>query len=195
LAKMNLNPIPIDEVTLPAAKRTPVPGPAGRRGGVRRSTQNQTSPKIFRALALLLVLLAPIPNRANPGAVRLHFRTVQSMILVEGQIDGKKVTFLLDTGANHTILSARSYSDGQLPLRHALRGRNSAGMVGESVRLPVNLTLAGHVWASQTVTVMNLDELQDALGLRFDGLLGQDILREFRSVHIDYRDHVIELEQ
>jgi predicted aspartyl protease len=116
------------------------------------------------------------------------------VILVEGQIDGKKVTFLLDTGANHTIVSSRSYGDAQLLLRRAQRNRN-AGIAGESVRLPVNLTLAGLVWPGQTVTVMNLDDLQEALGLHFDGLLGQDILREFRSVHINYRDHVIELEQ
>jgi len=31
------------------------------------------------------------------------------MILIEGKIDEKRVTFLLDTGSNHTIVSVRSY--------------------------------------------------------------------------------------
>jgi len=68
-------------------------------------------------------------------------------------------------------------------------------MTGESIRLPVNLTLADHTWVGQPVSVMDLDDLQQALGINFDGLLGQDILREFRSVRIDYHAHVIELEQ
>jgi hypothetical protein len=117
------------------------------------------------------------------------------MILIEGKLDEKRVTFLLDRGSNHTIVSVRSYRGVQTQLRRAQRNRSAAGMTGESVRLPVNLTLADHIWAGQYVTVMNLDELQQVLGIRFDGLLGQDILREFRSVRIDYRAHVIELER
>jgi hypothetical protein len=42
---------------------------------------------------------------------------------------------------------------------------------------------------------MNFNGLSDVLGADFDGLLGEDVLREFHSVHIDYRNHQIELEQ
>ena len=42
---------------------------------------------------------------------------------------------------------------------------------------------------------MNLGDLPERLGAPFDGLLGQDILRQFRSVRINYRAHVIELEK
>jgi hypothetical protein len=35
--------------------------------------------------------------------------------------------------------------------------------------------------------LMNLDDLHQTLGIPFDGLLGQDMLREFRSVRVDYR--------
>jgi len=116
------------------------------------------------------------------------------MIPIEGKIDEKRVTFLLDTGSNLTIVGVRSYGGVQFPLRRAQRNRGAAGMTGESVLLPVSLTLADHMWAGQCVTLMNLDELQQVLGIRFDGLLGQDILREFRSVRIDDTSHVIVLE-
>jgi aspartyl protease len=149
---------------------------------------------IWGTLLLLLLLLAPMSNRAKPGAVRVPFRTVQSMILIEGKIDEERVTFLLDTGSNHTIVGVRSYGGVQFPLRRAQPNRSAAVMTGESVRLPVSLTLADHIWVGQCVTLMNLDELQQVLGIRFDGLLGQDILREFRSVRIDYTSHVIVLE-
>jgi hypothetical protein len=149
---------------------------------------------ILGTLLLLLLLLAPMSNRANTGRVRVPFRTVQSMILIEGKIDEKRVTFLLDTGSNHTIVDVRSYGGVQFPLRPAQRNRSATGMTGQSVRLPVSLTLADHIWAGQCVTMMNLDELQQVLGIRFDGLLGQDILRGFRSVRIDYTSHVIVFE-
>ena len=116
------------------------------------------------------------------------------MILIEGKIDEKRITFLLDTGSNHTIVSVKFYGNVLLALRPAQHDRGSAGWMGESVRLPVELSLADHVWAGQCVTMMNLDELQKVLGIHFDGLLGQDILREFRSVRIDYSARVIELE-
>ena len=136
-----------------------------------------------------------MPNRANPRGIRVPFRTVESMILIEGKIDEKRITFLLDTGSNHTIVSVRFYGNVLLALRPAQHDRGAAGWMGESVRLPVDLSLADHIWVGQCVTMMNLDELQKVLGIHFDGLLGQDILREFRSVRIDYSAHVIELEQ
>jgi hypothetical protein len=148
---------------------------------------------VSRALLLSLLLLAPMRNPANPRALRLPFRTVQSMILIEGKIDDKRVTFLLDTGSNRTIVDIRAYGGVPFTLRPAQRNSNAPGVVGESVRLPVNLTLADQIWIGQHVSMMNLDELQRVLGIPFDGLLGQDILREFRSVRIDYNAHVIEL--
>jgi hypothetical protein len=42
---------------------------------------------------------------------------------------------------------------------------------------------------------MNLGDLPQRVGVPFDGLLGQDILRQFRSVRIDYKKHMIELEK
>jgi hypothetical protein len=75
------------------------------------------------------------------------------------------------------------------------RHESGPGLVGNSLRRPADLELGGHVWTAQQVSVMNLDELKQMLHMDFDGLLGQDILRQFRSVRIDYRAHVIELQE
>jgi hypothetical protein len=141
------------------------------------------------------LLLVPAPNRARSGVVRVPFRTVQSMILVQGSVNGRPVTFLLDTGADRTIISVKKYGDLEFQLHHVQRSLNGPGMTGESVRLPVDLTLANRLWVGQRVAVMNLEDLQKILGITFDGLLGEDILREFRSIRIDYHAHVIELEE
>jgi predicted aspartyl protease len=149
----------------------------------------------LRYLLLALFLLTPLPNRARPNVLRLPFRTAHSMIVVQARVNGSQVALLLDTGATRTIVSARVYGNVPFHLRTIERTSHSAGIVGDSVILPVNLQLANHTWAGQHVAIMNLDGLSQVLGVQFDGLLGQDVLSEFHSVRIDYHAHIIEFEE
>jgi Aspartyl protease len=118
------------------------------------------------------------------------------MILVQGKVDGKQVTFLLDTGSLGTIVSFKLYRNLNYPLQGIHRNWQGAGVSGESVQGCLDLEFGGHRWFSQRVSVMNLDELSDILGIEHvDGLLGEDILRQFRYVRIDYHAHIVELEE
>ncbi len=141
---------------------------------------------------LLLLLLTPLQALAQPRVVTLPFRSVDSFILVEAKIDGTPVTLLVDTGANRTILNAKSFSRAEM---HVTKPVNrGAGIVGNALRLRVDLEIAHQFMFSQRVSVMDLEELSRRFGIQFDGLLGQDILNQFHSVRIDYKKHVIELE-
>jgi hypothetical protein len=191
--KLNLSTFRIIAFLLPTPWRCAILA-ATRRRRHARCAPTRPPGRLFRALALLGLLLAPLPSRARPSTVRIPFRTAGSMILVEGQVNGHRITFLLDTGADKTIVSVKSYGNVQFPLRRVQHSQNAPGMTGESLRLPADLRFANHIWAGQRVSVMDLDELKRILGIDLDGLLGQDILREFRSIRIDYHAHVIELE-
>lgn len=70
----------------------------------------------------------------------------------------------------------------------------AAGIVGNAVRLRVDVEIVHRFLFSQPVSVMNRADLSKRFQIPFDGLLGQDILSQFRSVRIDYKAHVIELE-
>lgn len=99
---------------------------------------------------------------------------------------------LVDTGANKTILNASSFSKTE---RRVTRPVNrGAGIVGKALRLRADLKLGHQIRFSRPVAVMNLEELSKSFRIPFDGLLGQDILNQFRSVRIDYKNHVMELE-
>ena len=104
----------------------------------------------------------------------------------------RPATLLLDTGATNTIINAKMYGNVQAPRIEALSG---PGIVGNALRLRVDLEIGGQFLFSQPVSVMNLEDLSKRLGVQFDGLLGQDILRQFRSIRINYRAPVVELEK
>ena len=145
------------------------------------------------ACVLLGLGRAPTEDLARPRVVVLPYRSVDSYILVDAKIDGSPVKLLLDTGANKTILNASSFCKTEL--RVARPANRGAGIVGNAMRLRVDLELAHQIMFSQPVAVMNLEELSKSFRIPFDGLLGQDILNQFRAVRIDYKKHVIELEQ
>ena len=150
---------------------------------------------LSRALALLLLLLTPVPNPAHSGTVRIPFRTVQSLIVVLGKVNGNAATFVLDTGANRTIVSTEIYGNARFELQRMPHRQGAAGFAGYSLRRPADLGLGENVWIAQQVSVMDLEELKQMLHMDFDGLLGQDFLRQFRSVRIDYRARLIELQE
>jgi hypothetical protein len=128
---------------------------------------------------LFLVILAPLSLPAQRRIVSVPFRRVNAYMLV-------------DTGANKTILNARSI--GRVQHQASQPVNQGAGIIGNAVRLRVDVEIAHHFLFSQPVSVMNLADLSKRFQIPFDGLLGQDILSQLRSVRIDYKAHVIELE-
>jgi len=145
------------------------------------------------AALLVMLFLTQAAAQAKPRVVELPYHSVDSYLLVEVKIDGTPVRLLVDTGANRTIVNARSFCRTELNVSQpANRG---PGIVGRALRLRVDLELTHEVKFSQPISVMNLEELSKSLRIDFDGLLGQDILNRFRSVRIDYKRHVIELEE
>jgi gag-polyprotein putative aspartyl protease len=194
LGRTNLNTVPMGAPIAPAGSRQTVLA-AIRKRLVHPSAPSQRKGRISRLVALVFLFLLPPPNRARPTSLHIPFRTAQSMILVDGKVNGNPATLLLDTGANRTIISGKAYGNVQFRLQQLRHNSHGAGVSGGSIPQHADLVLGEHAWVAQRVSVMDLDELNEMLKLHFDGLLGQDILRQFRSVRIDYHAHVIELEE
>jgi hypothetical protein len=172
-------------------------GPGVRPIPARNPNSSLAAPLVRALLVILAALvLAPSFDRAQPVMLRLPFRSVLSLILVQGKVEGQPVTFLLDTGSMGTVVSIRSYPTAYFKLHSIQQNAHSPGISGQSVAVNIELELGSYRWASQRVSVMNLDELPRILGIEhLDGLIGEDVLREFRSIRIDYHTHIIELEE
>jgi len=166
--------------------------PAAQPGRLGRFVRHRVTGSVVRGLLFFILLLTPFEGLAQPRVVALPFRYVHSFILVDAKIDGTPVRLLVDTGANQTILNAKSF--GKVELHVSKPMNREAGIVGNALRLRVDLEIAHEFLFSQHVSVIDLEELSRHFGVQFDGLLGQDILNQFHSVRIDYKKHLIELE-
>ena len=124
------------------------------------------------------------PHAQAPSNVfRVPFHTVNGMILIDARVNGQPSVMLFDTGARTTLLSNVSAPTLQL---------SKPTYIGESARADLCL---GSLTIASMFVVVNLEQAKKQVGAHFDGILGQDILREFSSVRINYRASVVEFEK
>jgi hypothetical protein len=108
-------------------------------------------------------------------------------------VNDKPAVLLLDTGADFTLISPEAA--GVAAKLAALRATNTVGASGEYVKGRIDLRLAERHWIDRAVLIMDLSEASKRLGTRIDGFIGQDILREFSAVRIDYKAGLVEFEK
>ncbi|HEU5412469.1 MAG TPA: hypothetical protein VFW31_01875 [Candidatus Angelobacter sp.] len=138
-----------------------------------------------RCLWVLLVFSALTPlawsSGEQPSHV-LHYQARNSMMLVTVAIDGKNRTLVFDTGAEQTMIHFPQVSHGQ---EMALWQHSYAYVKQRSnVKLGTQTFLIDVIKANLTGASL----LKVA-----DGVLGQDVLSNFASIRIDYRQQTIEL--
>lgn len=133
------------------------------------------STKYGRAVVIgfvLAVLLVVLTVSAVCSAATLDFNSSRSLMLVQVTIDGVERTMVFDTGAQRTIIDDP---------------RNIERSVNVTIdKRTMRLFIAYaplHLNASETIK-----------GVKASGLLGQDVLRAFKHVSIDYANKTITLE-
>lgn len=145
---------------------------------------------------LALLLLAGISqSQERPRTFRVPFHTVHEMILLDATVNGHFASLLLDTGANNSIVSPQAAGVTAVDLRALQATSAGTRAEGDYITLEVDLGLAERHWINRRVLVMDLSDASKRMGTRVDGFLGQDILRTFSAVRIDYREHAVEFKQ
>lgn len=134
---------------------------------------------------LLLVLFSSVAL-AQGSTVRVPFRTVKGMILFDATVNRKPAVFLLDTGAQRSIIST---------FANFVPANLKTTDNGEYLDAKIDLRLATRHLAKQPVLITNLIGASDQLGLPIDGIIGQDILRQFSAVRINYKAGLVEFEK
>jgi hypothetical protein len=137
--------------------------------------------RFLTVLLIVSVLPAFASTHEKPSNV-LHYRTRNSMILVTVAIDGKNRTLVFDTGAEQTMINFPQVSREQ----KMLLWQRSYAYVKERSSLRLGS-------ASFLIHVLKADLTGNSLLKVADGVLGQDVLSNFASIHINNRQKTIEL--
>ena len=120
---------------------------------------------------LVLLLLCPLAVPQDHKTYRVPFHTARNLVLLDVTLDGKPAVLMLDTGAQDSFRVKGDWPivfhehDGALTF-HTRRN--------PSDRLSINYTEPD---------------------VHLDGILGEDLLRSFRSLRIDYKNDIVELEE
>lgn len=118
---------------------------------------------------LLVVLLLGVSLYAQErSALVVPFRADHGYLLLQTVVNGKKAVLILHTR------SPVSFSNGRVLLLHA---RNGIVSFGFEERNPLS------------VQYYRPDRIA------YDGILGNDVLKQFRSLRIDYKHSVVEFEE
>ena len=130
------------------------------------------------------------PRSGIPFEVNRNF----GAILIQAQVNGQPATLIVDTGASHTILSSELLRVRSLALAHAPAPAKGSGFVGNAGWAQANLEIQTMTWQNRKVLVMDdFQDLSKSMRQKIDGILGEDVLREFDSVVIDFKHHRLAL--
>lgn len=111
-------------------------------------------------------------------------------ILIRVQVNGQPATLVVDTGSSHTILSGELLRVRPLALEHADAPAKGSGYVGTAGWAKATVQVGPLRWRDRKVLVMNdFQEISNSMKQRVDGILGEDVLREFDSLLIDFKHH------
>jgi len=111
-------------------------------------------------------------------------------ILIRAQVNGHPATLVVDTGSSHTILSSELVQVRTLALERADAPAKGSGLVGSAGWAKAAVEVGTSTWPDRRVLVMNdFQELSASMKQRVDGILGEDVLKEFNSVVIDFKHH------
>jgi hypothetical protein len=145
---------------------------------------------VFGVLMCLHLLLAAPPACAQVKTVEIPFSVSGGLILVDANINGKKASLLFDSGAMRTFVNP-------VILDGLTTTTDKAISIADGNRVDVRVvkTVVSLGGASVEVAVSSYDMTKFAasIGVRLDGVVGQDVIGKFSGILIDYARHRITL--
>jgi hypothetical protein len=132
-------------------------------------------------------LLPPVSLEAHSQSV-LPFHAERSFIMVPARINGQEGTFLLDTGAQRTIITPQLSGLSPVELATSAQVKIDSPTLAGSRTVPVVSVRfgIGNAVLTTRVIVTSIRE--------YDGIIGNDVLGQFKKITIDHKHHTLTLE-
>ena len=151
-----------------------------------------------RAVLTLTILLwlppslkldgASTSNHSAADGIPIELTSRFSLVLVRLEVNGKPAKLVVDTGSSHTILSTEFLQLRRIEIAGGADPRKGSGLVGNAAWIKATVKAGDAVWRDHEFLVMdNLPDVSNAVGQKVDGLLGEDLLKDFSVVEIDFK--------
>jgi len=145
----------------------------------------------MKRLLLLTILLFSLSSSAQT----IKFQYSQSLIYLPVRINNLNLLFLLNTGANTSVIDKRIAGKLQLPV---IKEKDTVvGTAGKQVVELVtirSLTIGKTVMKDLVVSSRNIGDFLQLNGQKIDGILGTDVLKNY-ALTIDYQAQKIAFQQ
>lgn len=130
-------------------------------------------------------------NGGNTNRQQVSFKLINNLIVMPIEINGKKLSFILDTGVNKTILFNLSENDsiGLLnKTKVSLRGLGTGEAVSAIISKKNTFKIKNIVSRNETIYVILNDSfiLSSKMGTTIHGIIGYNLLKDF-IVRVNYK--------
>src|SRR6266436_9529127 len=140
-------------------------------------------------------LTAAVPRvrfASGKSALKIPFELFGNLVLLQVRVnDSDSLRFILDTGADTSVIDEQRAKGLGLTPQGKIVASGAAGSAEATFTKGVSVSLPGVEVLDQTIYVLPLDSLS-ALVRKIDGVLGNDVLKEF-VLEIDYSAGTINL--
>lgn len=131
-----------------------------------------------------------------PNGIPFEVNRDFGTILIRAQVNRQPATLIVDTGSSHSILSSELLRVRSLALERADAPAKVSGYVGNAGWSKATLGIGAMTWPDRRVLVMDdFRGLSNSMKQRVDGIIGEDVLREFNLVVVDFKHHRLVLLQ
>ena len=154
-----------------------------------------------RNLTVLLLLTLIVGLSSNTLAaedllkgstgVRLISDKGTGTILVDASVNGQPVVMILDTGASHSMFDASVFGLSAVQLQVARTKGRGMGLDADVVWRTADFEIGDEAWKQHPIEVADLHLLSKIYGRKIGGIVGQDVLRSFVSVQINYKGQCV----
>ena len=161
--------------------------------GIAKNEPAKCKRRFSVAVALLLIMPALLRGSAQQIQIEYQQSRKFNAILIVARVNDKPAVLIVDTGSDRTIISPHLLvsepAAGNFRVSFLAAHRNSPAAWGRAT-----LQLSNRTWNELLVVVQDQKEVRQAFGQPIDGILGQDILGQFRRVIIDSEHHLLTLQ-
>jgi hypothetical protein len=155
-------------------------------------------PKNFAVLLLLASTVGFSSNNLvaedllkGSTGVRLISDKGTGTILVDASVNGQPVVMILDTGASHSMFDASVFGLSEVQLQAARMKGRGLGLDADVVWRSADFEIGDEAWKQHPIEVADLHLLSKIYGRKIGGIVGQDVLRSFVSVQINYKGQCV----